>query len=228
MTSFQLGLTIYRDETSQLDLNAWQPSSVYTKSKALIALLTLSSFRSVFMSCQAVFSPTSSSYHPCGKRAASVPQRAQWTGTLWPPTGLWMTCILLRTWASLTTLGESSISSVQIVRLDQSAGTVWMTRKVSTSLWRGWIMHSQNAYVSPQELWKKCVVRLCIFSWISTQCWPQPNSSHTHTHTLTYIVYIVYNRIVSLSFSSVILGAVWPSCCNKDVFGEADVECHPG
>lgn len=138
----------------------------YTRSSVV-----LSSYRNVFISSLSMFSPSSCFYHPCGKRTASAPQRAQRTGTPWPPTGLWTTCTLLRMWASLRTLGESSISSVQIVRLDRLAGTLWMTRKVSMSLWKGWIMHSLNAC---HRTWTstKCVGRLCIFSWIYSQLIP--------------------------------------------------------
>lgn len=168
-------------QLSQLDLNTWQTFHVYTKSKAPVALLFLNSVRSVYMSYESVFSPTSCSYHPCDKRATSAPQRPQWTGTLWPPTGLWTTCTLLRMWASLKTWGESSISFVQIVRLDQSAGTVWTTRKVSTSLWKGWIMHSVNAYVSPKEL---VLAGYASFPGFT----PSVDHNLIH-HTQTYILY---------------------------------------
>lgn len=125
------------------------------ESKAPMAFLFLTSIRRVYLSHQSMFSPVSCSYHPCERRATSAPQRPQRMGTLWPPTGLWMTCTLLRMWASLRTLGESNILFVQIVRLDQSAGTVWMTRKVSMLLWNESVMRSVKTHVSSKELFRK-------------------------------------------------------------------------
>ncbi len=145
------------------------------------------------MSSELMFSPTSCSYHPCGKRATSAPQRVQWMGTLWPPTGLWMTCTLLRTWASLKTWGESSISSVQIVRSDQSAGTVWMTRKVSMLLWKGWIMHNLMHMWANKNYKKNVLADYASFhGFIPRVDYTLIHHTHTHKHTHLHILQWVH------------------------------------